>query len=84
MPTQKPYRAVLVSVERDGNNLRVRVDDAECDVTSPKSWSQKEHVTNKLFTEESFREMDISDEEFADFGALVFARLNAFLEMGEA
>lgn len=83
MPAQELYRAVLVSVEREGGNLRVRVDDAECDVTSPENWSQREHVTNKVFTEESVREMDISDEEFADFGALIFARLNAFIDMGE-
>ncbi|MFC3651863.1 hypothetical protein ACFONN_09930 [Dyella humi] len=84
MSAQKPRRAVLVSVEREGDSLRVRLDDAECDVTSLKIWNQKEHVTNKLLPEESFREMNISDEELANFGAVIFARLNAFLDLGEA
>jgi len=83
MSAQKSRRAVLVSLESEGSNLRIRLDDAECNVSSPKLWSQKEHVTSKVITEENLREMTLSDEELANFGAYILARLNAFFELKE-
>ena len=83
MTIHKSRRAVLVSLEREGSNLRIRLDDVECTTSSPNLWSQKEHVTSKVVGEESFREMTLGDDELANFGAYIFARLNAFLELKE-
>lgn len=83
MSAQKARRAVLVSLENEGGDLRIRLDDVECNASSPKIWIQKEHVTSKVIAVESLREMTLSDEELANFGAYIFARLNAFLELEE-
>lgn len=83
MTTRKLRRAVLVSLEREEGGLRIRLDDVECDASSSKLWVQKEHVTSKVVEEDSFREMALGEDEFASFGAYIFARLNAYLELKE-
>jgi hypothetical protein len=75
-------RAVLVSIEREDGRLRVRLDDVEGEAGS-RQWVQKQHVTNKVYDENTLREMTIDESEFADFGLYIFARLNAFLSMNE-
>jgi hypothetical protein len=83
MSEKKTRRAVLVSIEREGGQIRVRLDDAE-GVVGSRQWVQKEHVTNKTYDEDVVREMAIDEGELADFGLYVFARLNAFISMGES
>lgn len=82
MSQKNTRRAVLVSIEREGGRLRVRLDDVESEIGS-RQWVQKEHVTNKTYDEDVVREMAIDEDEFADFGMYIFARLKAFLSMGE-
>lgn len=75
-------RAVLVSIEREDGRLRVRLDDVESE-TGSRQWVQKQHITHKVYDENTLREMSIDEGEFADFGVYIFARLNAFLSMNE-
>ncbi|WP_192556348.1 hypothetical protein [Dyella acidiphila] len=82
MSEKNTRRAVLVSIERQDGRIRVRLDDVE-GVVGSRQWVQKEHVTNKTYDEEVVREMAVDEGELADFGAYIFARLNAFLSLGE-
>lgn len=82
MAEKNVRRAVLVSIEREDGRLRVRLDDAE-GAAGSRQWTQKEHVTNKVYDENTLREMAIDEGEFADFGLYIFARLSAFLSMNE-
>lgn len=77
----KSKRAVLVSVERDGQDMRIRLDDAVC--KTEKVWSQQEHVTNKLVSAKSFESMEFDEKELADFGHYILARLYAFIKRNE-
>ncbi|GLQ97860.1 hypothetical protein GCM10007863_22800 [Dyella mobilis] len=82
MTNKKTRRAVLVSIEQEDGRIRIRLDDVEGEEGS-KNWVRKEHVTNKTYDENVVREMAIDEAEFADFGMYIFARLSAFLSMGE-
>ena len=77
----KSKRAVLVSVERDGQDMRISLDDAVC--KSEKVWSQQEHVTNKLVAAKAFASMQFDEKELADFGHYILARLYAFIKRNE-
>lgn len=79
----KSRRAVLVSVEKDGEDLRIRLDDVVCDPGSTKHWVQKEHVTNKPVPGNAFEKMAFDDKELADFGHYILARLSAFIKRNE-
>jgi hypothetical protein len=76
-------RAVLVSVTKSDQGLRISIDDAVSDEGSAKSWMQREHVTNKLMTAEAFEKMEFDEKELANFGHYILARLGAFLKRNE-
>jgi len=80
---EESRRAVLVSVEKAGEQLRIRLDDVVCDVGSPGNWVQKDHVTNKLVAGNAFKDMAFDEKELADFGHYVLARLSAFIARNE-
>jgi len=82
-PPNKSRRAVLVSVEKDGEGLRIRLDDVVCDDGSGNNWVQKDHVTNKSVAGDAFQKMEFDDKELADFGHYILARLGAFIKRNE-
>ncbi|MFO1515980.1 MAG: hypothetical protein U1F22_03530 [Lysobacterales bacterium] len=74
--TQRPPRAVLVTITREDGGLRLSLDDVERQ--APDAWVQREHYTSKLIEEKSLDEMSFDEKELADFGHHILARLYAF------
>lgn len=59
------------------------IDDVVCNLSSKGSWTQKEHVTNKLVAGDAFQKMEFSDRELADFGHYILTRFGAFIKRHE-
>ena len=74
---------MLVSVERIEEGMRISLDDVVCNLSSKESWTQKDHVTNKLVDGDAFQKMEFSDKKLADFGHHILARLGAFIKRHE-
>lgn len=79
----KARRAVLVSAVPGTNTVRICLDDVVSEFQAPKSWFQREHVTNKEISLSSFENGQFDDKELADFGFFILARLSAFMDRGE-
>lgn len=77
-------RAVLVSLEKQGDAYRICLDDAKCQDKSARKWVVDVHYTNKLFSDEVFENISFDEKELADFGYAIMARLHAFNGLGEA
>ncbi|HVX57405.1 MAG TPA: hypothetical protein VHA37_06760, partial [Candidatus Saccharimonadales bacterium] len=61
----------------------VSLDDATRAPGQPVMWRQAEHVTNKVVPAANVENAEFSEEELADFGHYIFARLSAFVGRGE-
>lgn len=83
MNSEKLRHALLVSVERVGDDLRIRLDDVESKGQSTREWSQREHFIHKVYSEATLLEADFSKDELANIGAYVIARLAAYVRLNE-
>jgi hypothetical protein len=81
--SMKPKRAVLVSIAKEGEEFRLRLDDLTHQEGLPVTWKQMEHFTSKLLPERAFEELEFDEKLLADFGYHILARLHAFKECGE-
>jgi hypothetical protein len=73
----KQVLALLVSVTAtDDGNYRVSLDDVEKRSDGTFKWWC--HYTNKAIPKKVFEDSRHTQEELADFGFYIYARLNAF------
>jgi hypothetical protein len=82
-PNQKRRRAVIVSLDEEVHGFRIRIDDVISDTNVDDRWVQDVHVTSRVVPHRNFVDVTISEADLADFGAYVFARLNAFYKRKE-
>jgi hypothetical protein len=74
----------MVSLLEEPEGVRICLDDVACQNIENKIWIQKEHITNKLSSKESFDELSFEDKELAEFGFYILARLHALRSRGES
>jgi hypothetical protein len=67
-------------VSKQSRSIRVSLDDAICQDGLLKV---VDHVTSKELDIDQLKSMNFSEEELADLGNYVYARLSAFLECGD-
>lgn len=76
MPGKKTQRsAVLVSVVETMDGVEIKLDDVK--KSAPDTWKIHSHFTRKPYTDAEFSELNLSQEELAEFGFYILARLNA-------
>ena len=73
-------RAVLISLEDEGGEIRLRLDDL-ISKEAGEIWQYHSPYTNKLYPRGAIEQIGLSEKELADFGFYVLARLNAFREV---
>lgn len=84
MKTKKGKRAVLVRLAIQQDSVRLNLDDLEEFHTQGSgAWQQRESITFKDFDLQKFDQLSFDEQELADFGYYVLARLHAFKSMGE-
>ena len=82
MTTDKKKRAVLISLEDEGDQLRLRLDDI-VKMDDPLVWKQDVHYTSKLYQKDNLENLEFDEKDLADFGYSIWARLYAFMKQGE-
>ncbi len=81
---KKQKRAVIVGLEKTSENkLKITLDDLVQSSREPKTWIKDVFITSKEYDMGTFKELDISDKELADFGYYILARIHAFYTQGE-
>ncbi len=78
---QKNRRALLVSVQKEGKDLRICLDDVVS--MGSETWTEDVHVTSKIVAGDAFDKMTFENKELADFGYYILARISAFVKRGE-
>lgn len=76
-------RAVLVSVDRAADRIRLRLDDVVSKDEKSAEWKRVDVFTWKDLEEKSLDELEFDEKELADFGYTIIARLYAFKKRGE-
>lgn len=82
MATNKKKRAVLISLEDEGDQFRLRLDDI-VKTDDPLVWKQDTHYTSKLYPKDALENLRFDEKDLADFGYGIWARLYAFMKQGE-
>jgi hypothetical protein len=75
---RRGFNGVVASLlDASEDNIRMTLDDVENRSGTPSSWSHRQFVTSKVYDRETLENLQLSDEEFADFGHYIVARLLA-------
>jgi hypothetical protein len=81
--SSKIKRAVVVSLVKEGEDFRWRLDDGVKKSSAPITWEYDVHCTSDIMLNSKFENLDWSEKELADFGYSILARLNAFRKLDE-
>lgn len=76
-------RGILVSFDAKGGETHLCLDDLLCSDANRSTWKRDVSYTSKPITIEQLRNLEFDEQELADFGYHILARLSAFAKLNE-